>query len=66
MSSNINEDNDVNETRLSSGSDGVHRQAPLGRQQATGRKTWNNALYRVVMECYYKSNPKLRDTGGEC
>ena len=60
--SNINEDNDVNETEdgLSSGNDGVHGQAPLGRQQTTGRRKWNNALYRVVMECYYESNPGIR------
>ena len=59
---NRNEDNDVNETEdgLLSGNDGVHGQAPLGRQQATGRRKWNNALYRVVMECYYESNPGTR------
>ena len=57
------EDNDVNETGyegLSSGSDGVPGQAPLGRQPATGRRKWNNAVNRVVMECYFESEPTVR------
>ena len=60
------EDNDLRETRdgLSSGSDDVNGQAPLSRQQATGRRKWNNALYRVVMECYFQSKPE--GTGREC
>ena len=57
------EDNDVDETGyegLSSGSDGVAGQAPLGRQPATGRRKWNNAVNRVVMECYFESEPTVR------
>ena len=57
------EDNDVNETGyegLSSGSDGVPGQAPLGRQPATGRRKWNNAVNRAVMECYFESEPTVR------
>ena len=62
MSNNRDEDNDVNEARngLSSGSDGVNGQAPLGRHQATARRKWNNALYRVVMECYFENKPGTR------
>ena len=57
------EDNDVNETGyegLSSGSDGVPGQAPLGRQPATGRRKSNNVVNRVVMECYFESEPTVR------
>ena len=58
-------DNGVNETQtrgegVSLGSDGVSLQAPLGRHQATARRKWNNALYRVVMECYFESKPGTR------
>ena len=41
------EDNDVNEIGyegLSPGSDGVPGQAPLGRQPATDRRKWTNAV----------------------
>ena len=45
---------------LLSGSDGVNGKAPLGRQQVTGRRKWNNSLYRVVMECNFQSKPGTR------
>ena len=62
MSDNRDDDNDVNEARndLSSVSDGVNGQARLGCHQATARRKWNNALYRVVMECYFDSKPGTR------
>ena len=57
------EDNDVNETGyegLSSGSDGLPGQAPLGRQPATGRRKLNTEVNRVVMECYFESEATAR------
>ena len=66
MSNSNNEDNGVNETGtnsegLSPGRCTMVQQHGPGRHPATARRTrrkWSHKENRVVMECFYKSNPK--------
>ena len=66
MSNSNNEDNGVNEIGtnsegLSPGRCTMVQQHGPGRHPATARRTqrkWSHEENRVVMECFYKSNPK--------
>ena len=70
MANKTFEDNDVNGSLFcvqegsSSGSCSVSMQADTGRHQATAqrnttRRKWGRAENRIVMECYFKSQPNV-------
>ena len=68
---NNTSDNGVNGTGATSESASpsmeVGGQQPTpGRHQATARLKWNKEVNKIVMKCFYKSNPKKGDIGRGC
>ena len=62
---NMNPDNGVNETQssemgVSPGTGMDNEQPELGRHQATARRGWGYRINKIVIECYYRSNPSKR------
>ena len=72
MNSKTEENNGINGTGARNGEgvvpgrNAVGQQAASGRHQATARQTWNREVNRLVMHCYYKSDPTKRGIGKEC
>ena len=66
MNQSNNRENNVNGTGSSNG-EGVTfgsgsggQQPDLGRHQATARRNWNKEVNKIVMRCFYRSEPTKR------